>query len=235
MNKFFFIITRVLTVTFLELFFTFGFLYIAFIYRFHQKARSIVYSYWMYNDPNRFKNYVQFKDLKEIKIDSKYIFYDNDLVLLDNHSENLNNRFRYFGYKKDFERMKNKTFINTLIYYFYYTFVYIFLDDVYNLNGINTRVFNNPKYFRDFTEKEYGEYKQLRILESVFNKKYWLDNTKVKFNIIMFFVSNSYTNNYLRDKCHYDSKINMPIFKFLYDKKYGTYVIHIFGRNLLWR
>lgn len=235
MNKFFFIVTRLFITIILEILFTFGFIYIAFIYRYHQKARSVIYSYWLYHDPNRFKTYLRYNDLKELDIDSKYIFYDNELVLLDNHSTNLNLRFRYFGYKKDFERMKTKNFINTLIYYFYYIFIYIFLDDIYNLNGVNTKVLNNPKYFRDFTEKEFVEYKQLKVVESVFNKKYWLDKTKIKFNIVMFFVSNSYTNNYFRDKCYYGSKINFPIIKFLYDKKYDAYVIHLFGRNLLWR
>lgn len=211
----------ILLIEFLYSFFNF---YIILCYKFHKKARSIVYAYWLNYDTNRFYNFIGF-DFKSEEL--KYLYYQNNLVYA------YKDRNLPICYVKDYEQYQNTKykFFYKIKYIFYYCFIYMFLDDVDNINGVNKKILLNKKYFKFINRLKFNK---LKIYKSIFTEEYWLEDSKLDFDTIKFFIKYTYTYNYLRDKAINIKPIN-GLVGYKYDYKVGKYIYTINKKILLRR
>lgn len=198
-----------IVILYIELLFNFFPFIISLIYKRHKKIRSIVYAYWLKYDTSRFNLLL---DAKFLNINFNHIYILDGLVYVGK-----NNQIP-ICYEKDF--LYNKK-IEKYRYYFYYIFGYMFLDDVDNFEGVNKKVMLNPKYLKEIIKNNYNKY---RVIQSIYSEVYWKDSYDVPCSVISFFIKNSYSYNYLRDKAWSRKKEGFKYLGYEYDVKTYKYL-----------
>lgn len=180
--------------------------YPAWVMRFGKKARAIVYGYWLINKPTRFYNFLS----SELGTVTGYNI-DKDYATIYLHCRKTNNdTVLYLG---NFNQFNNdsylRMFYNRLRYYFFYNFVWIWLDDLNNIVGINKSVLtkDNTVLASEFLKlpiaKRVKLVDKIKLYPSVFDRTYQDPNSIIelnKFKNRIWFVKHQYLYNYLRDK-----------------------------------
>ena len=180
--------------------------YPAWVMKYGKKARAIVYGYWLVNKPIRFYNFLS----SELGTVTGYNI-DKDYATIHLCCRKTNtDTVLYLG---NFNQFNNDTYLRTvynrLRYYFFYNFVWIWLDDLNNIVGINKSALtkDNTVLASEFLKlpiaKRVKLVDKIKLYPSVFDRTYQ-DPTKSielnKFKNRIWFVIHQYLYNYLRDK-----------------------------------
>lgn len=219
--------------------------YPAFIVILARRARAIVYGRWILYKPERFFNYLApyVGEIVNIKIDSKYAIID----IRKRRGKDI-----YTIYLANIKQFKNDTYLirkyNLIRYYFYYVFVWIWLDDLNNVAGYHKGVLKNSdtpiyhKYIRLPIYKRIQLVENIKYYDSIFSKEYQDLDKEVqlnKFKNRLWFVKYQYTYNYLRDKCvktTYSNTYGLGSKNgFIYHTALDRSCLVIFGYNVITR
>lgn len=180
-------------------------IYIVYAYKKAIKARQVVYDYWMLYNQKYFYQYFNF-DINNI-VNEDGIYY----IIINRDS------YKYiFTYKK----------INKFKYYWWFYTVWIWLDDVTLINGMNKSLYNKGINIKAIPEQE-----KIKIYKNIFSHNYF-ENSRYgdislpKTNDLLFYIKETYTNNYERLFCY----LEKPTFQY---KDYGYVKDTYNGRYML--
>lgn len=219
--------------------------YPAFVLKHGRKARAIVYGRWLQYQPERFYNYLApyVGEIINFKVTDKYAVVD----IKKRRGKDIHTIF--LG---NFKQFKNNTYLirkyNLIRYYFYYIFVWIWLDDLYNISGFHKSVLSNNDNPINHAYVKLPIYKRVKLIEnikyyeSIFTPEYQDPSKEVilnKFKNRLWFVKHQYTYNYLRDKCVRSTYENLyglgSKSGFIYHTALDRSCLVIFGFNVITR
>lgn len=235
------VIIKFILIIIIESMFIFAPFYIAFVMRYSQKARKVVYGYWYNNDTNRFVSYYNFK-IANIKNN----FIENGLAAFRVETTSGVTETIYISTEEEVNRYNTKNIFKLLFldmrYHFYYMFIWSWLDDPTNVNGIDTSVLDpfSPKYVDIYNarinHKQFLRGTNNAVFTSVFDKEYIKSNNPLfPFMTRLWFIKFQYLNNILRDLYTIDTIHNKTIFYktgYVYSPKYRRVCLTILGYNV---
>ena len=209
--------------------------YTPWVYKYASKARKTVYNHWINNWEDshyrlsKFYGYSGPVTGKEIDFKNMALTFElayND----DKVNKNMAKTKQYYKYGI---KIKNAVLAD-LSYYFYYFFVWMWLDDYNIVNGIDIRLFNrNNKAYENISGKDVMSLVNgTKVYEVVFEQ---LESKEVvPFSTRYFCCRHITTPNLLRDlgtfNERYDHIFNCGYF---WDRNLERYAIHISKRCLI--
>ena len=228
--------------------------YIAYVQCYGRKARSIVYGYWVVNKQECFKKFLfsMSGDVVGKSIVSKDLL---GFTIRIQQGSTTFSREGYIGNHRQYCNGKLRRFLNKIRYYFYYWFVWIWLDDVNCVNGLSKDVL---MFYRDRTDvnsplawtnidtddlsysQRFKYLDDVKFVSNVFDLEYHLG----KYDLPPFYkrvwaLKYQYINNFVRDKCVRLKRYNRLYlsgrfgWKFLPELQRSTAVM--FGVNIVQR
>lgn len=213
--------------------------YVPFIYRYAQKARWVVYSRWLI-DPEFNGNF------------KKMLFkHSGPICKVFKRTEGVFTFSILKGTKKDekhlrdFDNVKHisynqMNFIQQQIYKIRYNFwfymVWIWLDDNYNVNGLDSRAFDTNESLNHYIIRDgvlLTNYRP-KYYESVFDQEYASDTAINAPYSLRFYICNmERSNNYLRLNVVNKEEYNGLFIKYKWNENAKKYTLRIAGHELL--
>lgn len=216
--------------------------YIAYVYKYAKKARSKIYTKWIVNKNynNRFETML-FSHSGYI---NKVFKLDNDIFkfkyyIMDPTNEPIETECRLKVYLDNGSSAYLDKLNTSILYYiFYYYFIWIWLDDENNINGIDKRLVNEKsEVFKNVNGKDkFNLINGNHIYTNVFSPEYSKDDTIIDFNRRFYFTKYITLNNYMRDKGTYSKEVMLgKYFGFKYNSRLKRNTIRLFGIDVLER
>ena len=209
--------------------------YVPWVYKYAGKARKVVYNRWVtggekYKD-RLWKFYGYSGRVDGVQIDRDKMLLTFELAHPEwKINKKVGNTKQYYSYSIKYQNY----IIAKLSYYFYYFFVWMWLDDYNIINGIDIRLFNrNNDIYKDVSGKD--------VLNLVNGTKVYdvvlehLDSKEVvPFSTRYFCARHITTPNLLRDLgTNSESIVHMFNCKYDWNRKLERHAIHLFGRCLI--